>query len=58
MDDKGKVLKANRRFAELWRIPQPLLESGDDQSLLDFVMSQLSDPDAFIKKVNVLYASD
>lgn len=58
VDDKGKVLKANRRFVELWRIPQSLIESGDDQALLAFVVDQLSDPDAFLKKVKRLYASN
>jgi diguanylate cyclase (GGDEF)-like protein len=58
VDNKGRVLKANRRFADLWRIPQSLMDVGDDRTLLDFVMNQLSDPDAFLKKVRLLYDSD
>ncbi|MCX5818800.1 MAG: diguanylate cyclase [Deltaproteobacteria bacterium] len=58
VDNKGKVIKTNRRFVDLWRIPQSLIEAGDDHALLDFVMNQLSDPDAFLKKVRLLYASD
>jgi len=58
VDSKGKVIRANRRFAEMWRISEPLLNSGDDQALLDFVLGQLTDPDAFVQKVRALYASD
>jgi PAS domain S-box-containing protein len=58
VDNKGKVIKANRRFAELWRIPQSLMDAGDDRALLDFVLKQLSDPDAFLKKVQLLYSTD
>jgi len=58
VDGKGKVIRANRRFAELWRIPQPLLDSGDDQALLEFVGSQLNDAGDFVNKVHALYASD
>ena len=58
VDRKGKVIRANRRFAELWRIPKPLLDAGDDQALLDFVGSQLNDAGAFVNKVHALYASD
>ncbi|MBL0210984.1 MAG: PAS domain S-box protein [Holophagaceae bacterium] len=58
VDLKGKVLKTNQRFAQLWQIPQVLLEGGDDRALLDHVLAQLSDPDAFLKKVHSLYASD
>jgi diguanylate cyclase (GGDEF)-like protein/PAS domain S-box-containing protein len=58
VDNKGKVIKTNRRFVDLWRIPQSLMDTGDDRALLDFVMKQLSDPDAFLKKVRLLYDSD
>lgn len=58
VDNKGKVLQASRRFAELWRIPQFLMERGDDRALLDFVLDQLNDPDAFLMKVQSLYRSD
>ncbi|MCY2992051.1 MAG: PAS domain S-box protein [Planctomycetota bacterium] len=58
VDNQGKMLRVSQRFADLWRIPQPLLERRDDRALLDFVLNQLSDPDAFIKKVRTLYDSD
>jgi PAS domain S-box-containing protein len=58
VDNKGKVIKANRRFTELWRIPQSLMDAGDDHALLDFVLKQLSDPDAFLKKEQSLYGTD
>ena len=58
VDNKGKVIKANRRFTELWRIPQSLMDAGDDHALLDFVLKQLSDPDAFLKKEQSLYNTD
>ena len=58
VDNNGKVVKANRRFAELWRIPPSLMEESADQALLEFVMSELSDPEAFLKKVQALYKSD
>jgi PAS domain S-box-containing protein len=58
VDNSGKVLKANRRFAELWRIPDALLESRDDASLLAFVLEQLFDPEGFLMKVQSLYGSD
>jgi PAS domain S-box-containing protein len=58
VDNKGKVIKANRRFAELWQIPQSLMDAGDDRALLEFVLKQLSDPDAFLKKELSLYNTD
>jgi PAS domain S-box-containing protein len=34
------------------------MERRDDHAMLDFVLSQLIDPDAFLKKVQSLYGSD
>ncbi len=58
VDTKGKVIRASRRFSEIWQIPEPLMESGDDKALLDFVLTQLSDPDGFLKKVQSLNDTD
>ena len=58
IDQERKVVHANRRFHEIWRIPQPLAESRDDGALLAFVLSQLTDPAAFLAKVEALYGSD
>ena len=57
VDEKGRVLFSNKRFAELWRIPPDLVESGDDAELLDYVVGQLEDPEAFLGKVRELYQS-
>jgi len=56
IDTSGKVTLFNSRFVELWRIPSSLLEKRDDKILLDYVLDQLSDPQAFIAKVHELYA--
>jgi signal transduction histidine kinase len=58
VDNQGKVIHASRRFAEFWRIPKSLMDLGDDPALLAFVLDQLADPDAFLKKVQLLYSSD
>jgi signal transduction histidine kinase len=53
---EGAVVKANGRFAEMWRIPSDILASGEDEKLLDHVLGQLTDPDAFVAKVKALYS--
>lgn len=58
VDDKGKVIQANRRFAELWHIPRPLLERADDHAIMDFALAQLHDPESFLDKVYALHGSN
>jgi PAS domain S-box-containing protein len=55
IDSNGKIIKANKRFVELWRIPQELIDLGDDGAILNFVLDQLTNPDEFISKVQKLY---
>ena len=38
-----RIAEANQRFAELWRIPQSLLDSKDDQALLNYVVEQFAE---------------
>ena len=55
VDPAGHITSFNARFAEMWRLPAPLLASGDDRAAIAFVLDQLQDPDAFVAKVESLY---
>ena len=57
VDLQGRVLSYNRRFLDLWRIPEELTGSGRDADLLEFVVGQIRDRDAFLARVAQLYAS-
>ena len=57
VDTNNNVIKTNSRFAELWGIPRDIINSSDDNVLLNFVLGQLLDPSEFLNKVNKLYHS-
>lgn len=54
----GKVLAHNRRFAEMWRIPQDVLQKGTDGALIQYVLDQLQDPDGFLTGIEQLTGSE
>jgi PAS domain S-box-containing protein len=55
VDTNGRVTKFNRKFLELWRIPESLAAPQDDALMLQFVLDQLQDSAAFMGKVQNLY---
>jgi PAS domain S-box-containing protein len=56
VDKEGTWMKFNQKFAEMWDIPAPILDSADDNQALAFVLDRLKDPEGFLAKVRELYS--
>ena len=56
IDNHGVVTIYNKKFLSMWGIPESLASQRDDGRLLDYVLHQLRDPEAFLEKVRYLYA--
>ena len=57
VNNQGEIVKFNNKFLELWRMPREILESREDHKSINFVLDQLTDPEAFVERINQLYAS-
>lgn len=57
VDLNGRIVSYNRKFLGLWKIPDKVVESKDDNELLAFVIDQLIDPQGFLTEVQRLYAN-
>lgn len=55
VDSLGRLLLHNRRFAAMWKIPEDLLHSTEDDKLLEFAKVQLRRPEKFMERVRDLY---
>lgn len=55
VDKNGVITNFNKKFTELWRIPESMISTRDDAKLLSFVINQLKDSDSFLTKVKHLY---
>jgi len=54
-DQNGKMIWFNRRFVEMWGIPDDVIQSRSDKDALRSVMDKLVYPEAFIATVTYLY---
>jgi diguanylate cyclase (GGDEF)-like protein len=55
VDGKNRIISFNRRFVEMWSIPQEVVAAGADEPVLAAVTSRMADPAAFLARVLYLY---
>ena len=55
VDQNGNIQKFNNKFLDLWRIPESIIQTRNDDAALNFVLDQLKYPDQFLNKVKELY---
>ncbi|MCB2195236.1 MAG: PAS domain S-box protein [Bacteroidetes bacterium] len=58
VDNNGHVLFANKRFYDMWGIPDHIRSNADDNVLIQTIIGQLSYPEEFTRTVQKLYKSD
>jgi diguanylate cyclase (GGDEF)-like protein/PAS domain S-box-containing protein len=54
VDTEGQITSSNRRFIEMWRLPDSLLATGDEAATVAFVLDQLTRPEVFLTKLEEL----
>ena len=55
VDTRGKILSYNRRFLDIWKIPDSVAAEADDNELLGYAGNSVADWPTFIELVNYLY---
>jgi PAS domain S-box-containing protein len=58
VDTTGQVLLANRQFARMLSVTEEVIRTQDDKKLIEYALTQLKDPDAFLERMNYLYAHE
>ncbi len=53
-----KVVYCNHKFSTMWKIPLHILENGDDFELIEYVVSQLSNPSEFRDSIAKMYETN
>ena len=53
---EGTILSSNRRFREVWGLSEEVLETRSDAAALAEAVERVEDPEAFLERVEYLYA--
>jgi PAS domain S-box-containing protein len=56
VSEEGRILSFNQRFVELWSIPADVVTARSDEAAIQTVLAQVEDPEAFIARIDHLYA--
>ncbi|MBD1827330.1 EAL domain-containing protein [Microcoleus sp. FACHB-61] len=54
VDGQGKVVSFNRKFAQMWQLPDYLLDLRDNNQILGFGINQLKYPEIFLNRAKEL----
>ncbi len=52
---EGRIVSWNRKFTDMWRLPENVIDSRDNDRVLTYVLDQLQDPEALLTRVLELY---
>ena len=54
VDGQGKIVTFNRKFAQMWQVPDYLLDLRDNNQILGFGINQLKYPEIFLDRAKEL----
>jgi PAS domain-containing protein len=57
-DRSGAILNMNRRFSQLWQIPEKLLLAHDDAAIFEFMAGRMRDPAAYRARIAEIQPHD
>jgi len=57
IDENEKILSFNQKFIDMWKLSPQLVSMHEDAPVLQFVAAQVEDTEAFVAKVQYLYAN-
>ena len=58
VDQNGRVISYNKKFVQMWRLPQSVIDTRDDKQLLAAVLDQVQEPEQFLSRIKNLYAQN
>lgn len=55
INNSGDIVDYNQKFVQMWQIPQKVIDSKSEATILNYVQDQLANPDDFFAKMKELH---
>lgn len=55
VDENAQIISYNQQFIDLWRIPPQMVSAGQDDPMIQSVVDQVENSEAFVAKIQWLY---
>ena len=56
IDRDGNIATFNRKFQQMWQLPDDIVATRDNEATIAFVLEQLQDPQAFVEKIEEIFS--
>ena len=53
----GRITDFNEQYVKIWQIPRNIMDSGENESMLNFVSKYFRDPQQFLARIQEIYAA-
>ena len=54
VDNRGKITGYNRKYVNMWHIPDSVMESKKRSTVIEHIKTELKDPEGYMARVNEL----
>ena len=55
IDTRGRITGYNQNFMTMWNIPKVVIESGKNETLMNHLLPQLKNPEAFLSSIQEIF---
>ena len=56
VNNAGEVILFNKLFAEIWKIPQNIVDTREEKKIVAYILKQLKDPSGFVHRLTEIYS--
>jgi diguanylate cyclase (GGDEF)-like protein len=58
VNNNSQIIDYNKQLVDMWKVPQSILDAKDYKKFLDHIVTQLQNPDEFLRKLKEIHSPE